>query len=76
MLRKLCARLDLDIGGELFEHVIEQRNLVKRIAARTRREQIGDTLNDPEALVGAANRCRCNQLIEHRAALRECIGIL
>ena len=55
--RKLCARLDLDVGGELLEHVIEQRNLVVRIAARARRKQIGDTLKDPQALVGAAGRC-------------------
>ena len=56
MLGKLCARLDLDVGGELLEHVIEQRDLVVRIAARTRRKQIGDALKDPQALVDAADR--------------------
>ena len=56
MLGKLCARLDLDVGGELLEHVVEQRDLFVRIAARARRKQIGDALKDPQALVDAADR--------------------
>ena len=74
--REFRACLDLDIGGELLQHVIEQGDLVVRIAARACREQIGDPLNDPQALVDAADRSGRDQFIEHRTALRERIGIL
>src|SRR6478672_1516772 len=45
-LREFCARFDLDIGGEPAQHIIEQRYLFVRIAARTSREQISDPVND------------------------------
>ena len=48
-LRELCASFDLDISGEPAQHIIEQRYLFVRIAARTSREQISDPVNDFEA---------------------------
>ena len=70
-LRELCARFDLDISGEPAQHIIEQRYLFVRIAARTSREQISDPVNDFEAMSGTGGGNRADQFIEHRSAFRE-----
>lgn len=51
-MRELGARLDLDIGGKAAQHVIEQGNLLIGIAARAGRKQVGDPINDLEAVLG------------------------
>ena len=70
-LRELCARFDLDIGGEPAQHVIKQRDLFVRIAARSSRKQISDPVNDFEAMFGTGAGNRADQFIEHRTAFRE-----
>src|SRR6185437_6076377 len=59
-LREFCARFDLDIGGEPAQHIIEQRYLFVRIAARTSREQISDPVNDFEAMSGTGGGNRAD----------------
>jgi len=69
-LRQTGARLHFDIGDQLLQHVVEQRDLVAAIAARTGGEQIGDALEDALALHIAAGRNRFIELVDQRAAER------
>ena len=59
-------RLHLDIGRELLQHVVEQRDLIAGIAARAGREQIGDPLQNSLALFVAAGRDRVVQFVDQR----------
>jgi hypothetical protein len=47
---EFCTRLDLDIGAEPAQHIIEQRNLLVGVTARTGRKEIGDPVNDSDAV--------------------------
>ncbi len=59
-------RLDFDVGAELLQHIVKQRDLLAGIAARAGREQIGDALQNALALVTAAGRERGVQLVDQR----------
>jgi hypothetical protein len=59
-------RLDFDVGAELLQHIVEQRDLLAGIAARAGREQIGDALQDALLLFIAAGRERGVQLVDQR----------
>ena len=53
--RKLGARLGLDRGGELGDHLVEQADLLHRIAVGAGHEQVGDAR---QHLDRAGHRCR------------------
>ncbi len=70
------ARLDFDVGGKLLEHVIEQCDLLVRIAARSGREEVCNPLKNSQALFGAAGGCRADHLIEQRATFCKRTGLM
>jgi hypothetical protein len=74
---ELGARLHLDVSRQSAQHVIEQGNLLIGVAARAGRKQIGDPINDPEAMLGGRAGDRADQLIEERMAFDKrgsCVG--
>jgi hypothetical protein len=75
-VREFCAHLNLDISRELLQHVIEQRNLLARIAARTRHEQVGDALKYPQALFHTAGGNRADQFVDQRMVLCAHIAVV
>ena len=62
--RKLCTRLDFDIGGQTAQHIVEQRDLFVGIAARAGGKQIGNSIDDSETVFGGRGGDRADQLVE------------
>ena len=76
-MRELGACLHLDVGRQSAQYIIEQRNLIIGIAARAGRKQVGDPINDPEAVLGGRGGDRTDKLIEERATFGKrgcCVG--
>ena len=44
LIGQSCPRLHFDIGRELLQNIVEQRDLVAGLPARARREQIDNPL--------------------------------
>ena len=63
LVRELCARLDLDIGRELLQHRVKQRDLRAGIAPRPGHEQIGHALQDSQMFFDVAYLDRADQFV-------------
>lgn len=61
---KLRTRLDLDIGGQTAQHIVEQRNLFVRIVARAGGKQIGNPIDNSQTMFGGRGGDRADQLVE------------
>ena len=69
--RQPGARLDLDIGGQPLQHVVEQRDLPAGIAARAGHEQVGDALQDAQAFLHVACFDVTDEFVDDRLADRQ-----
>jgi hypothetical protein len=68
------AGLDLDLDRQSLQHVVEQLDLVARIAARASHEQVGDASQNTKTVFHGAISDRANQFIDDRRTLRACIA--
>ena len=72
VMGELRARFDLDVGSELLQDIVEQCNLLVRIAARSGGKKVGNPLENSQALLTGAGSDRIDQFIGQRAAFRAC----
>ena len=63
LLGESCPRLHFDIGREFLQNIVEQRDLVAGVAARAGREQIGNPLQNSQALSVAPGRHRAIKFV-------------